>query len=82
MEVREAGATVTTSETEMLDYLFTTPDDGSFTITCSVAEATARTGPVIDLRSRTEWPVVGTVLALAGGVAWVLRLRSVRGSRT
>lgn len=82
VEVREAGATVTSSETEMLDYLYTTPDGGSFTITCSVDEATARVGPVIDLRSRTEWPVVGTVLALAGCVAWLLRVRSGRSSRT
>lgn len=78
--IRDAGATVTTSDTEMLDLVFTTPGDGSFTIACSVGGAEARVGPVGNFSFLLVGILVAALLGLGGlvvGVVWLVRRTSV-----
>ena len=40
--IRDPGMTVSASDTEMLDHVFTTPEDGRFTVECNAQSASAR----------------------------------------
>jgi hypothetical protein len=64
---RDPGVTVSSSETEMLDHVFTTPGDGHFTIACNAQSADVRVGPVGSLPSVL---IGGSVAALLGLGGW------------
>jgi len=66
--IRDPGMTVSSSETEMLNHVFTTPVDGRFTVECSAQGASVRVGPV---GSFTE-VVVGLALAALLGIGGVV----------
>jgi hypothetical protein len=74
--LRDPGWTMSSSETEMLDHLFTTPDDGRFTIDCSSQSADVRVAPAADLHSIMIGFAVATAAGLAGlvlGIIWLTR---------
>jgi hypothetical protein len=73
--LRNPGATVSSSDTETLDHVFTTPADGRFTVACSVRGATVRVGPVASLRSVATGVVGAALLGLAGLGLGLVRLR-------
>lgn len=77
--IRDAGPTVTSSDTEMLDLVFTTPRDGTFTISCEVSGAVARVGPVGSLPLVLVGVLVAALLGLGGlvtGLVWLARRTS------
>jgi hypothetical protein len=80
VEIRDPGPTVSSSDTEMLDHVFTTPADGKFTVECNATSATVRVGPVGNLSSVLIGVAVAGALGLAGlviGVVWLTRRTSV-----
>lgn len=77
--IRDPGPTVTFSETEMLDHVFVTPADGTFTIDCNANGATVRVGPVGNLPSVLVGTGVAALLGLLGlvlGSFWLIRRTS------
>ncbi|MER6940452.1 hypothetical protein ABTX24_18890 [Nocardioides sp. NPDC127514] len=80
VEFRDPGATVSASETEMLDHEFTTPEDGTFTVECQADNASVRVGPVGNLPSVLIGTLIAAGLGLTGialGVLWLTRRGSV-----
>ncbi len=74
--IRNPGPTISSSDTEMLDQVFTTPRDGAFTIECSTTSATVRIGPVGNFVSVLMGIAGAMVLGLTGfvlGVVWLGR---------
>lgn len=81
VEIRDPGATVSSSDTEMLNHVFTTPDGGTFTIACQAEGASVRVGPVGNLPSVLVGSMVAAGLGLAAftlGMMWLPRRRSVK----
>lgn len=77
--IRDPGMTVSSSDTEMLDHVFTTPRDGHFTIACNAQSADVRVGPVGSLRSVLIGVSAAAILGLAGlvtGILWLTRRAS------
>jgi len=74
--IRDPGVTVSSSDTEMLDHVFTTPRDGHFTIACNAQSADVRVGPVGSLPSVLIGVSVAAGLGLGGlvtGILWLTR---------
>ncbi|MCW2857102.1 MAG: hypothetical protein JWR52_2717 [Marmoricola sp.] len=77
--LRDPGMTVTSSDTEMLDHVFTTPADGRFTIECDAQRASARVGPVGRFPEVAIGLALAALLGLGGLVAgsiWLTRRSS------
>jgi hypothetical protein len=77
--LRDPGVTVTSSDTEMLDHVFTTPRDGHFTIACNAQGADVRVGPAGSLRSVLIGVSVAALLGLGSlvtGILWLTRRAS------
>jgi hypothetical protein len=77
--IRDAGPRVTSSDTEMLDLVLTTPRHGSFTISCSVGGAEARVAPVGNFPLVLMGLLAAALLGLGGlivGILWLVRLTS------
>ncbi|MEI7055317.1 hypothetical protein WBG06_05815 [Nocardioides sp. CCNWLW239] len=75
VEIRDPGATVSSSDTEMLDHVFTTPEGGSFTVDCQAEDASVRVGPVGNLPSVLIGAVIAAGLGLVGlglGIHWLI----------
>lgn len=80
VDMRFPGPTVSSSDTEMLDHVFTTPTGGTFTIECNATSATVRVGPVGNLPSVLIGVAAAAVLGLTGcvlGIIWLTRRTSV-----
>lgn len=76
---RDPRVTVTSSDTEMLDHVFTTPRDGHFTIACNAQSADVRVGPVGSLPSVLIGGPLAALLGLGGlvtGILWLTRRAS------
>lgn len=74
--LRDPGVTVSSSDTEMLDYVFTTPPDGRFTIDCAVTGASVRVGPVGSFPEILIGLAIAATLGLGGvvtGSIWLSR---------
>lgn len=74
--LRDPGVTVSSSDTEMLDHIFTTPSGGHFTIACNAQGANVRVGPVGSLLSVLIGVSVAALLGLGGlvtGILWLTR---------
>ena len=78
--LRDPGMTVSSSDTEMLDHVFTTPADGRFTIECDAQGASARVGPVGNLVQVVIGLALAALLGVGGlitGSLWLTRRSSV-----
>ncbi|WP_236757551.1 hypothetical protein [Aeromicrobium sp. PE09-221] len=74
IELRDPGVTFTTSDTEMLDLIFTTPPSGRFTVQCDVQSAVARVAPAEIQRTVLSALGEAALLGIAGvavGVVWL-----------
>jgi len=74
---RDPGWTVSSSDTETLDIVFTTPADGHFAAVCDIKGASARVAPVGSLRGFGMGLAATALLGLAAvsvGIVWLLRL--------
>lgn len=79
IELRGPGVSISSSEYESLDQEFTTPDEGSFIVSCDVRGATVRVAPVGDLRALLIGVALGGVLGFVGLVAgslWLARRKT------
>ncbi|MCL3836988.1 hypothetical protein [Aeromicrobium duanguangcaii] len=82
IDLRDPGVTFTSSDTEMLDLIFTTPPNGRFTIQCDAQSAVARVAPVESIRRVLSALVPAAFLGIAGviaGVVWLRRDSSIAG---
>lgn len=80
VRLRDPGWSVG-GDTEMLDHEFTTPSDGTFTVSCEVSRATARVGPVGNLSAVLIGGCLAMVAGLVGlvtGTLWLTRRTSLR----
>lgn len=80
VEIRDPGATVSSSDTEMLNHVFTTPEGGRFIVECRADNASVRVGPVGNLPSVLIGTVIAAGLGATGfalGVMWLIRRGSV-----
>lgn len=76
VEIRDPGATVSSSDTEMLNHVFTIPQDGRFTVECQADNASIRVGPVGNLPSALIGTVIAAVLGAPGfvlGITWLTK---------
>ena len=74
--IRDPGPTISSSDTEMLDHVFSTPSDGHFTIACDVHSAAVRVGPAPDFVSLFIGIAAAALLGLCGvitGTVWLTR---------
>ncbi|MER7608349.1 hypothetical protein [Nocardioides sp. NPDC127503] len=76
VEIRDSGATVSSSDTEDLNHVFTTPEDGRFTVECQTDNASVRVGPVGNLPSVLIGTAIAAGLGVTGfalGIMWLIR---------